>query len=139
MRKNLDTTTRSLKLMEFNKIQELKVGDNVFVGIVNFAGKMEFYKAKVVQPLFWNSDADEPDWEVETTIGFVDIYSIYEKNQVKNTKELYLVNVYGDSFSSFEEYYDEKEIEVIQKFFNDMGEHDVASYDYPLVEFEKKI
>lgn len=53
-------------------------------------------------------------------------------------KELYLVSVYGDSFSSFEEYYSEEEIKTIDKFFNDMGEHNVATYDYPLVEFEKK-
>ena len=27
--------------------------------------------------LFWNSDSDEPDYELETTNGFVDINSIY--------------------------------------------------------------
>ena len=53
-------------------------------------------------------------------------------------KELYLVKVYGDSYSEYEEYFDEKEIEIIQKFLNGMDEHDVATYDVPLVEFEKK-
>ena len=53
-------------------------------------------------------------------------------------KELYLVSVYGDSFSSFEEYYSEDEIKIIKKFFNDMGERGVANYDYPLIEFERK-
>ena len=53
-------------------------------------------------------------------------------------KELYLVSVYNDSFSSFEEYYSEEEIKTIEKFFEDMCKHGVASYDYPDVEFEKK-
>lgn len=53
-------------------------------------------------------------------------------------KELYLVSVYGDSFSSFEESYSEEEIKVIEKFFDDLGKHNVASYDYPDIEFEKK-
>lgn len=34
-------------------------------------------KAVVLSPLFWNSDSDEPDYELETTNGFVDINSIY--------------------------------------------------------------
>ena len=52
-------------------------------------------------------------------------------------KELYLVNVLGESESHFEEHYSEEEIKVIEKFFNDMSRHDVASYDIPLIEFEK--
>lgn len=51
--------------------------------------------------------------------------------------ELYLVKVYGDSYSEYEEYFDEKEIEIIQKFFDTM-ESKVASYDIPCIEFEKK-
>ena len=39
---------------------------------------MEFINATVVRPMFWNSDADEPDWEIETDKCFTDIYSIYE-------------------------------------------------------------
>lgn len=53
-------------------------------------------------------------------------------------KELYLVKVYGDSYSEYEEYFDEKEIEVIQKFFDTMDSSKVASYDIPCIEFEKK-
>lgn len=52
-------------------------------------------------------------------------------------KKLYRVNIFGDSESHFEEYYSDEEIETIMKFFNDMDKHDVASYDVPLVEFEK--
>lgn len=53
-------------------------------------------------------------------------------------KELYVVSVYGDSFHSFEKCYTEKEVETILKFLDDMSENGVASYDVPLVEFEKK-
>lgn len=53
-------------------------------------------------------------------------------------KELYFVTVCGDSYSNFEEYYSEEEIETINKFFDDMIKHGVPGYDTPLVEFEKK-
>lgn len=52
-------------------------------------------------------------------------------------KELYLVNVLGESESRFEEYYSEEEIKTIFKFIHDMDIHDVPSYDVPLIEFEK--
>ena len=53
-------------------------------------------------------------------------------------KELYFVQVFVGSESHFEEYYSEKEIEIIMKFFADIKKHDVASYDIPLIEFRKK-
>jgi hypothetical protein len=68
--------------MEFNEIKELEVGDKVCIGIEDIPNKMEFISAEVIQPLFWNSDADEPDWEVETNVCFVDIYSIYEVTEL---------------------------------------------------------
>lgn len=72
------TTTHSFRRMEFSEIKQLEVGDKVCIGLLDIPNKAKFINATVVQPLFWNSDADEPDWEVETTNGFVDIYSIYE-------------------------------------------------------------
>ena len=72
------TTTHSFRRMEFSEIKQLAIGDEVCIGILDIPNKANFIKATVVQPLFWNSDADEPDWEVETTNGFVDVYSIYE-------------------------------------------------------------
>lgn len=53
-------------------------------------------------------------------------------------KELYLVSVYGDSMSRFEEYYSEEEIKAIEKITDDMKKHGVANYDIPCIEFEKK-
>ena len=49
---------------------------------MNFPKKATFITATVIRPMFWNSDADEPDWEVETDNGFVDIYSIYEVKEI---------------------------------------------------------
>ena len=78
MKADFYTKTHAFRLMEFTEIKELEVGDKVYIGIADIPNKIEFVSATVVQPLFWNSDADEPDWEVETTNGYVDIYSIYE-------------------------------------------------------------
>ena len=54
----------------------LKPGDEVFIR----CGESTF-KAVVVRPAFYNADADEPDWEIETTNGFCDEYSIYLENK----------------------------------------------------------
>ena len=72
------TTTHFFRHMEFSEIKQLEVGDKVCIGLLDIPNKAKFIKATVVQPLFWNSDADEPDWELETTNGFVNIYSISE-------------------------------------------------------------
>ena len=76
------TNTHSFRRMEFSEIKELEVGDKIAVCICNNPKKMEFINATVVQPMFWNSDADEPDWEVETDNCFTDIYSIYEVTEL---------------------------------------------------------
>ena len=69
--------------MDRSEIKELKVGDEIAICIMWNPPKVaEFIPAKVVRPMFWNSDADEPDWEVETNNGFVDVYSIYEVTEV---------------------------------------------------------
>ena len=78
MRADFYTNTHSFRQMEFTEIKELEVGDKVYIGIEDIPNKIEFVGATVVQPLFWNSDADVPDWELETTNGYVDIYSVYE-------------------------------------------------------------
>lgn len=73
------TNKFSFRQMERSEIRELEVGDEIAICINNNPPKtMKFIMATVVRPMFWNSDADEPDWEVETTNGFVDLYSIYE-------------------------------------------------------------
>ena len=69
--------------MSFNEIKQLEVGDEIAICIKWDPPRVaEFIPAKVVRPLFWNSDADEPDWEVETNNGFVDVYSIYEVTEI---------------------------------------------------------
>ena len=76
------TNTHAFRRMEFTEIKELEVGDKIYIGIADIPNKMEFMSATVVQPLFWNCDADEPGWEVETTNGYVDVYSIYEVREL---------------------------------------------------------
>jgi hypothetical protein len=61
--------------MDYTEVSHLKQGDKIAIKIGS-----DFLSAKVVRPMFWNSDADEPDWEVETDNGFVDVYSIYAIN-----------------------------------------------------------
>lgn len=73
------TNNYSFRQMELSEIKELETGDKIAICINNNPpSKMEFIDTTIVCPMFWNSDADEPDWGVETTNGFVDIYSIYE-------------------------------------------------------------
>lgn len=73
----------SFRRMDFSEVKELEVGDIIHVCInMDFPSKMEFIKATVVRPLFWNSDADEPGWELETDNCFADAYSIYEVKQI---------------------------------------------------------
>jgi hypothetical protein len=77
------TNTHSFRQMEYAEIKELEVGDKIGICVyMDLPNKAEFVDATVIQPLFWNSDADEPDWEIETTIGFVDIHSVYEIKQL---------------------------------------------------------
>ena len=79
MRYDFYTNTHGFRRMDFNEVKELEVGDKIAIyAYMDIPNKMEFVDAVVVSPLFWNDNADYPDWEVETNIGFVDIYDIYE-------------------------------------------------------------
>lgn len=63
---------RQHQRMDLTEIKQLKVGDQIYIRIQN-----RYISAKVMRPMFWNSDADEPGLELETTNGFTDIYSVY--------------------------------------------------------------
>ena len=77
------TNTHGFRRMEYSEVKELKVGDKIAICVyMDIPNKAKFINATVVRPMFWNSDADEPDWEVETTNGFVDIYSIYDVTEL---------------------------------------------------------
>lgn len=66
---------RPVSMAEAKKI---KTGNIIFIGLRNESSSgLTYQKAVVLSPLFWNSDSDEPDYELETTNGFVDINSIY--------------------------------------------------------------
>jgi hypothetical protein len=69
--------------MEYPEVKELEVGDKIAVCVLmDIPNKIELVEATVVRPMFWNDNANHPDWEVETDMGFVDIYSIYEVTEL---------------------------------------------------------
>lgn len=70
-------TFTTFKNMDFTEVSHLKKEDKIAIKIGS-----DFFSATVVRPMFWNSDADEPDWEVETDNGFVDVYSIYRIGKI---------------------------------------------------------
>ena len=77
------TNTYSFRRMEFSEIKELEIGDEIAICVyMDIPNKAEFISATVVRPMFWNNNADEPCWEIETTNGFTDIYSIYEVKEL---------------------------------------------------------
>ena len=69
---SFDVDMRMLTLTEFHN---LKKGDKVFVRTHD-----TLVESEVMNKPFYNSDADEPDWEVEISNGFCDIYSLYKLN-----------------------------------------------------------
>ena len=60
-----------IKEIEWKDFLNLKENDIVYVVVED-----KVYKSRVVRKPFYNADADEPDWEVETTNGFCDVYSL---------------------------------------------------------------
>ena len=54
-----------------DEFQNLKKGDSVYVSCEG-----DLFKSCVISPPFFNADADEPGWEVETTNGYCDQYSL---------------------------------------------------------------
>ena len=67
---------RQYHFVSMAEAKKLKKGDIIFIGLRNRTS-LTYQKAVVLSPLFWNSDSDEPDYELETTNGFVDINSIF--------------------------------------------------------------
>lgn len=62
-----------MKMLTLTEFYALKKGDKIFVRIHD-----TLVESKVLNKPFYNSDADKPDWEVETSNGFCDIYSLYK-------------------------------------------------------------
>ncbi len=76
---DFSTNEYRFRRLEFPEVKQLEAGDEIAICIhLDIPNKAEFVKATVIRPLFWNADADEPGWELETTKGFADAYSIYE-------------------------------------------------------------
>lgn len=62
-----------------NEFHQLKEGDVVYIRCIG--ADPEYSKGRVIRPAFFNSDADEPGWELETSNGFCDEYSVYTKKE----------------------------------------------------------
>ena len=65
-------TPINLRMITEEEFHNLKVGDIVYIKANGYT-----CQGKVLNKPIWNSDADEPDWEVETTNGWSDMYSLY--------------------------------------------------------------
>ena len=62
----------SIKRIDWADFLKLKDGDVVYVAVGD-----SVCKSRLVGRPFYNVDADESDWEVETNNGFCDAYSLY--------------------------------------------------------------
>lgn len=65
-------TPINIKKITHEQFMNLKTGDEVFVKCYGHT-----FKSMVITPTFYNYDSDEPEWEVETTNGYCDEYSLY--------------------------------------------------------------
>lgn len=72
----LDRKDAAIRQIEPSEAMELKTGDVIAIGIRSGC-KIELIPAKITREAFYNSDSDEPDFEIETTNGYSDLYSLY--------------------------------------------------------------
>lgn len=63
--------SHALRAMTEEEFRKLRPGDIVFLSVYG-----QPYQSRILGRPFWNSDADEPGWEVETSNGFSDMYSL---------------------------------------------------------------
>ena len=73
----LDMKEAMEKQIEPSEAFKLKVGDIIAIGI-RAGDKIKLIPAKVTREAFYNADADEPDYDIETNNGFSDLYSLYK-------------------------------------------------------------
>lgn len=67
-----DENSNRFRNATFDEFKKLRKGNAVFVKCYD-----QYVKAIVEDNAFYNADADEPGWEVETTHGFISIDSVY--------------------------------------------------------------
>lgn len=71
-RKVLEIASNKLRRATERDFMSLTNDDSVYLDVCGC-----LYQSKVIGEPFWNSDADEPGWEIETDNGYADMYSIY--------------------------------------------------------------
>lgn len=120
----------SLRRITHREFENLKSGDAVFI---KFGDNM--YQAEVLGKPFYNSDADEPDWEVETDNGFCDEASLYIlSHNSANTEDGSIVK--EESCLDIKEYLEfigESEKSLTLDEFEALG---LNYWNYPLTEIE---
>lgn len=126
-------TNVKLREITHKEFCSLQVGETVYVKIGE-----QTYLSKITRAPFYNSDSDEPDWEVETENGFCDENSLYVAvsdtdtvTKKKTAKDLYVKEIetapistdYVNSDNKFYWYKVEssEDVEVIREHFSLIG------------------
>ena len=73
---------RKMRGITEKEFMSLVNNDSVYLAICG-----RFYLSKVIGKPFWNSDADDPGWEIETNNGYSDMYSIYVASEEPSNDE----------------------------------------------------
>ncbi len=77
------TTGYAFRQLEPSEVRDLEVGEEVCIGVYSEKedGKrqLELIPSVVTKTAYYNSDCDEPGWEIETNNGVTDLYSLYTK------------------------------------------------------------
>lgn len=84
-----------MKMLTLTEFHALKKGDKIFVRIHD-----TLVESKVLNKPFYNSDSDNPDWEVETSNGFCDIHSLYKLNNIieKGNNNMFILEAAYDVY-----------------------------------------
>lgn len=65
--------------LDYAEAKDLEVGEKICIGIWQDEAhtKLELIPSEVTKAAYYNADCDEPDWEIETNNGVVDLFSLY--------------------------------------------------------------
>lgn len=96
-----------MRQITFEEFKNLSVGDEVLVRCNH-----TYQLATVLGLPFYNTDANEPDWEVETSYGFCDQFSLYIENLVPPERIIYLMDEAAAIVERFEDVLDRYDVKI---------------------------
>ncbi len=72
-------TGKSFRNLEYSEAKNLEVGEKVLISLWTNEEhtKLELISSVVTKAAYYNADCDEPDWEIETSNGAVDLYGLW--------------------------------------------------------------